>query len=285
MKIAVIGAGWLGLPLCERLQANDKQVVASKREPEDAEQLTFKGIDTFAYQLGNETLPEAFSDAQVYVINIGGGRRRIEKALFQEQMINLCKQCLTDKNRQLLFVSSTSVYGERVRDIKEDSEVEPISDSALAHVAIEDFLMSTYPKQTTILRLAGLISEDRHPAVHFEGKKNVTAAHKCVNLVHREDVLMAIECIVDKKLWGRVFHLCASEHPQRREYYCWAAEQLGLVPPVFLDESEQPTTGKKVDASDTLTALGMTLKYPSPFDMIAVTAEQDDTLSESKSSD
>lgn len=268
MKVAVIGAGWLGFPLCERLKSVGATVYATKRSVEGAEQVTFKGIDAFPFSLGDQTLPSPLTKCHLYIINIGAGRSRFDKDTFKEQMITLCKLCLDDKCKKLIFVSTTSVYGERVRDIKEDAEVEPISASAQAHVAIEDFLIENFAENCTILRLAGLISEDRHPAVHFEGKKDVTQAHRMVNLVHRDDAIAAIEMIIKKKLWGRVFHLCASEHPTRRDYYCWAAEQLELVPPEFLDDTEQPATGKKVDASDTLETLGLELKYDSPYKMI-----------------
>lgn len=268
MKVAVIGAGWLGSCLAEKLKSTGKTVFVSKRTREDAEKVTFKGIDAFPYLLGDKELPDPLSGCDVYVINIGVGRSRFDKDVFQQQMNDLCKQCLDDKHKQLIFVSTTSVYGERVREIKEDSEVEPISASAKAHVAIEDFLVENYASQCTILRLAGLISEDRHPVVHFEGKKDITQAHRMVNLVHRDDAISAIEKIIEKKLWGRLFHLCSIEHPTRRDYYCWAAEQLELVPPEFLDNSEQPATGKKVDATDTIAALDLELKYESPYKMI-----------------
>lgn len=276
MKVAVIGAGWLGLPLCEKLKSSGITVYATKRHEEDAEQLTFKGIDTFAYKLGDDALPKSLTQCHLYIINIAAGRRAVDREQFENQMIQLIQQCLDDKRKKLIFVSTTSVYGERVREVKENDEVEPITDSAKAHVAIEDYLKNNFSKNCTILRLAGLISEDRHPVVHFDGKKDVTQAHRMVNLIHRDDAIAAITKIIEKKLFGRMFHLCASEHPTRRDYYCWAAEQLELVPPQFLDETDQPATGKKIDATDTLEALELELKYPSPYSMIVSCEEEAD---------
>lgn len=268
MKIAVIGAGWLGLPLCQQLKKSGKTVFATKRTVEDAEKLTFQGIDAFPYQLGDECLPETIADCDIYIINIAGGRHRLDKDLFQTQMQKLMEQCINEETKKLLFVSTTSVYGERSREILENSEVEPLTDSACAHVFIENFLKEAYAKQCCILRLAGLIGEDRNPAYHFEGKKGVTAAHKMVNFVHQQDAITAILKIVDNNHWGRVFHLCATEHPSRLAYYTQAAVTLDLVPPEFLDESEQPVVGKKVDSTETLKILDMTLQYPSPMDML-----------------
>jgi nucleoside-diphosphate-sugar epimerase len=276
MKIAVIGAGWLGLPLCEKLKSKGITVLATKRTAEDAEQVTYNGVDAFAYSLGDEALPGPLTKCHLYIINIGAGRGRFDKDVFAQQMKTLIALCLDDKRKKLIFVSTTSVYGERVREVKEDAQVEPISASAQAHVAIEDFLFENFASQCTILRLAGLVSEDRHPAVHFEGKKDVTQAHRMVNLVHRDDAIAAIEKIIEKKMFGRIFHLCSSEHPTRKDYYCWAAEQMELVPPEFLGNTEQPATGKKVDASDSIEALGLELKYDSPYKMVEAKPSEED---------
>ncbi|BDX08172.1 NAD-dependent epimerase/dehydratase family protein [Planctobacterium marinum] len=267
MKVAVIGAGWLGFSLCKALQKQGIEVVASKRDREQAEKLTFEGLDTFVYQLGAK-LPEALQACSHFVINIGAGRRGFEKQRFEQQMQELLRQCLAKADKRLLFISTTSVYGEANKTFTEDTLPEPISDSAKAHVAIEQFLKDNFPEQASILRLAGLIAEDRHPVYYLEGKKDITAAHKMVNLVHRDDAVAAILAVLDKQLWGEVFHLCATSHPTRRNYYTKAAEILELVPPMFLDNSDQPATGKCIDPDATLQKLELTLQYSSPFDML-----------------
>lgn len=267
MKVAVIGAGWLGFSLSKALQKQGLEVVASKRDKEQAEKLTFDGLDTFAYQLGDK-LPDALQLCSHFVINIGAGRRGFKKELFEQQMQQLMQQCLNTADKRLLFISTTSVYGEANKVFVEDTTPEPISDSAKAHVVIEQYLQQKFPQQASILRLAGLIAEDRHPVYYLEGKKDITAAHKMVNLVHRDDAVAAIRAVLDKQLWGEVFHLCATAHPSRKNYYTKAAEVLELVPPVFLDESDQPTMGKCIDPAATLEKLGLTLQYASPFDML-----------------
>ncbi|MBE1300906.1 MAG: NAD(P)H-binding protein [Alteromonadaceae bacterium] len=268
MKVAVIGAGWLGKPLAERLAATELNVVASKRTQDACEALVQSGIEACVYELGQASLTEALVDADVYFINIPPGRMKQNIAEFQASMQQLISQCLTSQEKRLLFISTTSVYGEATKEVNEASEVEPITDSAQAHCAIENFIQTQYPKQATILRLAGLVGEDRHPAFSLANKKELTAAYKVVNLVHLEDVINAVQKIMEQKQWGQLYHLCAQEHPTRMEYYVWACEQLGLEPPTFFDPSLKPNTGKVINASETLSQLGLTLLYPSSFDML-----------------
>lgn len=275
MKIAVIGAGWLGHKLCKTLMQKSLSVVTTKQSENDVERLNKEGIACHQYRLGDAELPQALQDCEVFVINIGAGRRGFEREQFQQQMMTLCRSCLSDNDKKLLFISTTSVYGESNQEFTEETEPAPISDSAHAHVFIENELKTQFPQQVTILRLAGLIGEDRHPIYHLEGKKGITAAHKMVNLVHRDDAIEAIEKIINLEKWGKTFHLSATEHPSRREYYTHAAKALELITPEFLDDTEQPAIGKKVNAEATIEELQLTLQYPSPFDMLPKIVEHE----------
>ncbi len=268
MKIAVIGAGWLGVPLCERLQSAGHDVVATKRDQTGCDEVANQGITAFPFTLHDESIPEGVWDADIFIVNIPPGRQEFEQESFQANMLRLLRQCLASKEKRLLFVSTTAVYGESYRIITENSELDPITDSAKAHCYIESHLRDNYFGQFCVLRLAGLVGGDRHPVYHLAGKQGLWASHKMVNLVHLEDVINAILKIIEKKLWGNTFHLCAQEHPSRMEYYCWAATELELEPPTFFDDSEAPKTGKQVDPSATLDKLGLALLYPSPFDML-----------------
>ncbi|XOV79644.1 MAG: sugar nucleotide-binding protein [Aestuariibacter sp.] len=266
-KVVVIGAGWLGLPLAKQLSSRGHEVIVTKRKPEECEHFSeVQGLPAIPYQLGM-AFPEELADAEIYIINIAPGRSTMEREQFVLDMQRLFTSCLQGKGH-MLFVSTTSVYGERERTIIETSETEPLTESALAHVELENWLQQEAKKRSTIIRLAGLLGEDRNPVQHFAGKRDITAAHKVVNFVHREDVMAAIVAVIEKKHWGHVFHLCSTEHPTRLAYYKWAAQQLYLKEPHFMDESKQEPSGKLVDASNTINVLGVTLKYPSPYKMI-----------------
>lgn len=266
-RVVIIGAGWLGLPLALHLQSQSHDVLVTKRDSEACQHLkTEHNLPAIKYCLGDE-FPSSLQAADIYVINIAPGRRSIDKLQFVAEMRELFSACISERSH-ILFVSSTSVYGEKDQKITESTEPEPLTDSAQAHVELENWLRENHGNQSTILRLAGLVGEDRNPATHFAGKREITASHKVVNFVHRKDVITAISAILQREVWGKTLHLCARDHPTRMAYYKWAAKQLCLPEPHFFDESEQESCGKQISANETLDCLGMSLTYSSPYQMI-----------------
>lgn len=270
MRISIIGGGWLGLPLAKHLSQSGHLVVATKRSADGILKLNEQEIDGIQYTLG-DTLdtPELapLFDADVMIINIPPGRKTLDPEQFVGNMTALIKHAKQTNVSKLLFVSTTAVYGDATRVVYEYSEVEPLTDSAKAHVAIEETLRQVFNQDASILRLAGLVSQDRHPARFLSGKKQLANGQQLINLVHREDVITAISSMVATQLFGHTLHLSATDHPSRRDYYCEAARRLGIAEPEFIDSIGE--TGKQINAKLTLSTLGITLKYPSPLDMLS----------------
>ncbi|TDF34688.1 NAD-dependent epimerase/dehydratase family protein [Alteromonadaceae bacterium M269] len=273
---AIVGAGWLGLELAKTLVKDGKRVIATCRTEEKANQIRDNGFGVLTYHLGQDVEAIELSSlfqANTLVLNIAPGKMKEDIELFIQYMTNLVEKFMQTPRQggnvpNVLFISTTSVYGERVREVKEGDEVEPSTISAKAHVRLEEYLHKHYPKQATVLRLAGLVGADRHPVRHLVKKSPLSAANKRVNLIDRADVIQAIQAIEDKGLWGEILHLSSQEHPSRKDYYCWAADKLGLNKPVFNDENAEDV-GKTINCQQTLAKLGLTLTYASPYDILA----------------
>ena len=80
-----------------------------------------------------------------------------------------------------------------------------------------------------ILRLAGLVGPSRHPGRFFAGKSAPDGQH-VVNLVHLQDVVAAIELLLQAPKGGHIYNLCAPRHPARGLFYPQMARELGLPP-------------------------------------------------------
>ncbi len=59
-----------------------------------------------------------------------------------------------------------------------------------------------------------------------------------VNLVHLQDVVAAIELLLQAPKGGHIYNLCAPRHPARGLFYPQMARELGLPPPVFSDSPD-----------------------------------------------
>ncbi|MGS2722021.1 NAD-dependent epimerase/dehydratase family protein [Paraglaciecola aestuariivivens] len=267
--ISVIGCGWLGLPLARKLQSAGHTIVASCTTQAKAEQLNKQGIHTLVYDIAqqpNQAKLAPLFNSDTLILNIPFGRRQPSNLNFIRQINQLLSYAVTQKINKVLFISSSSVYGEPNGIVTEACVPQPQTESAKANLAIENLVKQTF-SQHCILRLAGLVGTDRHPVNYLAGKKQLKQAHKVVNLVHQTDVIQAVLQIIHQGLWSDTLHLSANHHPSRQDYYTLAAKRLGLALPEFSSDSKNET-GKTIDASESLAKLNMSLAYPSPLDML-----------------
>lgn len=270
MKIAVVGCGWLGLPLSLSLQDSGHSIVATSRSKEGCSQLSPLGFTCLAFELGDDLWHEKLApifDCDLLILNIPVGRKTSSAPAFIGCMEELLRKASSSNIKHLIFVSTSSVYGDQATVVSESSPAAPTTQSAKANLTVEQLAQQYFAKQATILRLSGLVGADRHPVRYLAGKRDLSAPNKVVNLVHQVDVIQGIHSIVKNSIWGHTLLLCAEEHPSRQDYYTWAAKQLGLVLPSFTDQPDA-ATGKTIDGSHSLEKLGIRLQYPSPYDML-----------------
>lgn len=270
MRVAIIGGGWLGLPLAKKLSQSGHQVVATKRSEKGVQSLLEVEVSAVQFNLGDSLdsphLTDVFN-AQLLIINIPPGRKSLQPDVFLQDMLNLINTAKQRGIEKLIFISTTSVYGESSKTVFEYTKVAPQTVSAKLHVTLEQHIRDLFKQHSVILRLAGLVSQDRHPARSLSAKKDIENGQKVVNLVHREDVISAIEKIITNDKFGHTYHLSSSEHPSRQQYYTDAATALELPAPEFAPSTSKDK-GKVINCEFTLRELELNLQYPSPYDMI-----------------
>ncbi|MEQ3653240.1 MAG: NAD-dependent epimerase/dehydratase family protein [Glaciecola sp.] len=276
-KFLIIGLGWLGYPLARELKGAGAIVAGSTRSESKIHALKNENIEAFHYDLylSNDVdiNPERINNAHV-VINIPPGRRNFDKALFIKQIKVLLDYCIANKAKQIIFISTTSVFGALTNKVNNHSPLSPNTPSGEAHVEIEQYLQAKSVKtgkecQISVLRLSGLVGLNRHPINTIAVKKGITQGKNPVNLVHLDDViqtLIALSKRVERSFYAA--NLCSTEHPSRQEYYTWCAKELKLSLPEFAPDDRLDIDGKIIDASETLKDNDITLKYPSPFMML-----------------
>lgn len=271
MQIGICGAGWLGLPLALHLQQQHHQVSVTKRQLEEVELLKMQGVSCVQFALGDrlaaENLAPLFA-SQVICLNIAPGRRSLDPESFTNKMCEFVSFAKDAGVQNLIFISTSSVYGESTRTVYEYSSVDPMTASSKAHVAIEQHINQTFKERACILRLGGLVGDNRHPAKTLAGKKGLTNGQRKVNLVHQYDAIAAISAIIEKNGYGQTLHLSAEDHPSRQTYYQTVAELLALEAPDFLPIDDPEDIGKELNCDLTIEKLGLELKYPSPLDML-----------------
>lgn len=270
-KVAIIGLGWLGMPLALSLMARGYQVLGSKTTADGVEAARMCGIESYLLQLQPQLVCD--SEAQEALFNVDAlvltlpARRSGEGDDFYFQAVQqVVDSALAHGVPRIIFTSSTSVYGEGEGRVSESSPLVPVSASGRVLKALESWMHSLPGTEVDIVRLAGLVGPQRHPGRFLANKTQLTNGHDGVNLVHLEDVITALTLLLDAASGGHIYNLCAPGHPTRAVFYPQMARQLGLTPPEFLAEGSSGP-GKLVDGSLICRELGLVYQYPDPLQM------------------
>ncbi|MFT4653289.1 MAG: nucleoside-diphosphate-sugar epimerase [Kangiellaceae bacterium] len=286
--IHIMGLGWLGRPLAKKLLNYGGNVSGSVTSIEKQQKLQLQSFNTDIFDLykpinvqytnDSQALATRFKDATL-ILNIPPGRSNFNKDLFIHNMLGLIDYAMHHGLHQLIFVSTTSVFGEHYGNVYNNTALQAKTESGKAHQAIELHLALHYLHKSKILRPAGLIGpspdktdssihSQRHPIYSLCHKTDIPNGNDPVNLIHQYDVIQAIVALITKDIASHAFNLSAIEHPSRKEYYEWCAKELSLTIPTFLDDTKKRQLGKRIDATQSFIELGVTPKYSSPFAML-----------------
>ena len=247
-KISILGCGWLGEPLAERLIELGYSIKGSTTSESKVRGLEAIGILPFIIRIEDLRLNSLeFLDSEILIVDLPSKNTEGFKKLIQHIEKSLVKK--------VLFISSTSVYADSNEILTEQNNLKP---SPL--VEIEYLFKSNPAFQTTIIRFAGLIGYNRKPGMFFPKGKKIGNPNGFVNMIHRDDCIRIIELIIEKKIWNETFNACADTHPSRREFYTKAALDIGNDIPDF-EETGSPES-KIISNQKLKTILGYEFQYP-----------------------
>lgn len=208
-QIGIIGCGWLGKPLADKL-SNSFHVACFSRETswEDA----------------------SFWQSDTIIIAIHTKNNYLETL----------QKIVSSSNpvSNLILLSSTSVYREFDTEVDESAK---ITKASLIKEA-EDLLLNQRDS-VLILRLGGLMGEDR-----IAGKwKNATDfTDGFVNYIHKDDAINIMETILKKGLKSGIYNLVAPNHPLRSEIHKKNAKKFGVEVGIFKDMSKRKVLSDKI---------------------------------------
>ena len=214
--ITIIGSGRLGKLIEKQLTTIDYQTTNTTG---------LGGALKFDINFDNlDVIP----DSQSYIFSIPPSKINLEACFRNLELI---------KEKRIIFVSSTSVYGKQEGMLNEDSLVKTSNSNTQKLIAIEERLLSY--KKATIVRPAGLYSHSSHPGQFLSGKKDIKAPNSPINLVSREDVASAILKILNQTDY-RIINVVNTHHPLKSAYYNQYCTKMKLEPIVFDSLSSSP---------------------------------------------
>ncbi len=220
-KISILGCGWLGKPLAIRLLKQGFVVKGSTTSEAKLSEFQELGITPFLISLDYLTHNiAAFLHSEILIVALPS--KDIEG--FKNVICHIEKSAV----KKVIFISSTSVYGNSEEVVTEASETLP---SALT--TIEILFKNSSHFETTVIRFSGLFGYNRKPGNFFKDGRKIPNPDGFVNMIHQDDCIQLIEKVIEKNEWNQIFNGCADTHPSRREFYTKCTLDIGLKNPEF----------------------------------------------------
>lgn len=272
MKVSILGCGWLGFPLANKLIELDYEIKGSTTSESKLEVLKSNSIQPFLIELSEDkitgNISEFLNDSKILIIDIPPGLRKVSTVSQGKSFVNKIKTLLPSIENanieKVIFISSTSVYGDSVAMpiVTEESVLHPETESGKQLVEVENIFRNNRNFESTIIRFGGLIGEDRNPIKMLAGKTNIANPEAPINFIHQEDCIGIIGEILKKvqndKIWNETFNAVAPNHPTRKAYYTQKAIELNLSKPEF-NETES-SIGKFVSSEKLIKVLQYNFK-------------------------
>ncbi|MDY8137005.1 NAD(P)H-binding protein [Aquimarina sp. 2201CG5-10] len=259
-QISILGTGWLGLPLATALIEQGYFIKGSTTSLRKLRQLKSNAIEPHHIIIKEEGVAgevQAFlRDSELLIINIPPGLRRNPTIDFVSKIRNLIPHIEKSSVKNVIFVSSTSVYQDEEGFPLILSETIPnaLSNAGKQLFEVEKLLQTNTKFNVTILRFGGLFDSRRHPANMLSRKTNIKNPKAPVNLIHLNDCIGVIKKIIETQSWNDIYNAAYPSHPEKSVYYSKVCKQLGLPAPDY--DFKTLSKGKIIDSKKITEKLG-----------------------------
>lgn len=144
-KVAIVGLGWLGMPLALSLMARGWQVTGSKTTQDGVEAARMCGIDSYPLRLEPQLVCDtedldALMNVDALVITLPARRTGAGEGFYLQAVQEIVDTALAHHIPRIVFTSSTSVYGNVNGTVKENSPRLPQTASGQVLKELEDWL-------------------------------------------------------------------------------------------------------------------------------------------------
>lgn len=251
-SLVVLGAGWLGEALCREAELQGWQIEGTRTQASEMHSWSRQLVLT-----ENGTLAHSISLHNAYwVCAIPPRARHVDSNYLEtlEQALLLAKNMSA---AGFLLCSTTGVYSTENGEYDEQGK---LADKANRRVDIlrtaEEMVLNAGGK---VVRLAGLQGPGREPGRFVAGKALSSSANGRVNMVHRGDVIAAINTVIAR--WqdaADIYNVCYPAHPTRQAFYQYHCEKLGTEMPSFASSKEEA----RIIKAERITELGFAYHHP-----------------------
>ena len=234
-SVGIIGCGWLGLALAKKLQTMAVPVVVTVRGEAKQQALTDNNLDCHLLSLPNHCSsqnPVFKQDILIIAITPGFKKGRSDYA---DNIKMIAQAAQQNSVKKIILISSTGIYLGLDGEVNEQTTIVAQNEKSRILSNAEQAVLE-YDNTGIILRLSGLVGEDRLPGKFLAGKKGLSGANAPVNLIHQTDVIGLILALITQELSEQIFIGVSHTLVNKAQFYSKSAEVMSLTPPTFLPE-------------------------------------------------
>lgn len=269
MNIAIIGCGYVGLAVASLLKEKGHQITATTRSSQRLKELTKVAQKGVIYKGENteDLLPLIVENDCIIITLAADHPDQYENTYLNTAQMLLQIALDHQLSRQLIYTSSTSVYGE-YHGLWVDEKMPLLSKTETGKILIETettyLALKKLGWKICTLRLAEIYGPGRELSRKFkelEQNLSLGSGDQYTNMVHREDVAHAIDYVIHHHLEG-VFNLADDEHPTRKDLYLQLARQMNWKPLDWDGKETHSNRGNKRVSNHHIKSEGFSFLYP-----------------------
>ena len=258
MKIAIIGAAYTGLATAKYLKSlghNISVTTTKESRREELEEVADKV--TVMFGSDQEKMKELLFDQEILVLTVAGGmiekdgKTIMDPDLYRDAYVGTAESVVnaigSDSSlRQIIFTSSLNAYGDGggADEITEEIEANPLNPFQEVYVTTEGLLRGLENDQLGVCifrtgTIHGPGREWKNQLALMSGQKIPFDGSSDAMIVHRDDVVRAIEMAINKNLNG-LYNLFNEVTTSKAEFFARVCDEQELAHVEWLNLSPGP---------------------------------------------
>lgn len=270
MKIGIIGCGYIGQAAAALWRNSRHTVFGTTTRSENLTNLSTLVDHAIYLNDPQNQLNSLVSEIDALLICVAPHSHSIEA--YEATYLNTAKliyQALehTSKKLQIIYTSSTSVYGDSEGAwVTEENNKPSLSPYASILHETEKTLEACRTKGhlVCIFRLGEITGPGREIQKRLKnlaGKELPGTGDNFTNIIHQKDIVEALNFALKHQLDG-TFNLCNDLHIRRKELYLYLAEKYHFPLPKWNPQVSSIHGGNKKVSNEKLKNLGFQFLYP-----------------------
>ena len=258
MKIAIIGAAYTGLETAKYFKSlghNISVTTTKESRREELEEVADKV--TVMFGSDQDKMKELLVDQEILILTVAGGmvekegKTIMDPNLYRDAYVGTAESVVnaidSDSSlRQIIFTSSLNAYGDGggADEITEEIEANPLNPFQEVYVTTEGLLRGLENDQLGVCifrtgTIHGPGREWKNQLAQMSGQKIPFDGSSDAMIVHRDDVVRAIEMAINKNLNG-LYNLFNEVTTSKAEFFARVCDEQELAHVEWLNLSPGP---------------------------------------------